>query len=174
MQNLPSNYNVLSPVSFRFSIKKLPNVSFFCQTANIPDLSVGVVARPTPLRDYNTFGDNLEIGTLEISFLVDEDLANYMEIQKWMRDLTSPEKFTGYSTTLANTDDGLGVLGGLISDATLHILTNSMNTNKNIQYKEIFPTNLGALEFTTQDTEITAITATCSFNIADFTIESVT
>ena len=174
MQNLPSNYNALSPVSFRFSIKKLPNVSFFCQSANIPDLTIGVVARPSPMRDFNTFGDNLEIGALEVSFIVDEDLENYMEIQKWMRDLTSPENFTGYNTALANTEEGLGNLGGLVSDATLHILTNSMNTNKNIQYKDIFPTSLGALDFTTQDTEITAITALCSFDITDFTIESVT
>ena len=174
MQNLPSNYNALSPVSFRFSIKKLPNVNFFCQSANIPDLSLGVITRPSPMRDFNTFGDNLEIGTLEISFLVDEDLANYMEIQKWMRDLTSPENFTGYNTALSNTAEGLGDFGGLVSDATLHILTNAMNTNKNIQYKECFPTSLGALDFTTQDTEIATITASCSFSIADFTIESVT
>ena len=78
MQNLPSNYNVLSPVSFRFSIKKLPNVSFFCQSANIPDLTIGTVVRPSPMRDFNTFGDNLEIGALDISFIVDEDLTNYM------------------------------------------------------------------------------------------------
>ena len=174
MQNLPSNYNVLSPVSFRFSVKKIPNVSFFCQSASIPDLTVGVVSRPNPLRDFNTFGDNLEVGTLEITFIVDEDLANYIEIQKWMRDLTSPENFVGYNATLVNTTEGLGTFGGLVADATLHILTNAMNTNKNIQYKEIFPTSLGALEFTTQDTEISAITATCSFNVADFTIESVT
>ena len=174
MQNLPTNYNALSPVSFRFSIKKLPNVNFFCQSANIPDLSLGVITRPTPMRDFNTFGDNLEIGTLEISFLVDEDLANYMEIHQWMRDLTSPENFTGYNVTSTNTSEGLTDMGGLISDATLHILTNAMNTNKNIQYKECFPTSLGALDFTTQDTEIAAITATCSFSIADFTIESVT
>ena len=174
MQNLPSNYNVLSPVSFRFSIKKLPNVSFFCQSANIPDLTIGSVARPSPMRDFNTFGDNLEIGALEVSFIVDEDLENYMEIQKWMRDLVSPDNFIGYSTALVNTEEGLGNFGGLVSDATLHILTNSMNTNLNIQYKDVFPTDLGGLDFTTQDTEIAAITAMCTFNIADFTIETVT
>ena len=174
MQNLPSNYNVLSPVSFRFSIKKLPNVSFFCQSANIPDLTIGTVVRPSPMRDFNTFGDNLEIGALDISFIVDEDLTNYMEIQKWLRDLTSPENFTGYNTALVNTDEGLGNFGGLVSDATLHILTNSMNTNNNIQFKDIFPPNLGSLDFTTQDTEIVAIAATCTFDITDFTIETVT
>ena len=174
MQNLPSNYNVLSPVSFRFSIKKLPNVSFFCQSANIPDLTIGTVVRPSPMRDFNTFGDNLEIGPLELSFIVDEDLVNYLEIQKWMRDLVSPDNFTGYNTGLVNTTEGLGNFGGLVSDATLHVLTNSMNTNLNVQYKDVFPTDLGGLDFTTQDTEIVAITAMCTFAISDFTIETVT
>ena len=174
MQNLPSNYNVLLPVSFRFSIKKLPSVNFFCQSANIPDLTIGTVVRPSPMRDFNTFGDNLEIGTLDVAFIVDEDLTNYMEIQKWIRDLASPENFTGYNTALTNTAEGLGNFGGLVSDATLHVLTNSMNTNLNVQYKDVFPTDLGGLDFTTQDTEIAAITAMCTFSVADFTIETVT
>ena len=174
MQKLPSNYSVLSPVSFRFSIKKLPSVNFFCQSANIPDLTIGTVVRPSPMRDFNTFGDNLEIGTLDVAFIVDEDLTNYMEIQKWIRDLASPENFTGYNTALTNTAEGLGNFGGLVSDATLHVLTNSMNTNLNVQYKDVFPTDLGGLDFTTQDTEIAAITAMCTFSVADFTIETVT
>ena len=49
-----------------------------------------------------------------------------------------------------------------------------MNTNLNVQYKDVFPTDLGGLDFTTQDTEIVAITAMCTFAISDFTIETVT
>ena len=111
---------------------------------------------------------------MDVAFIVDEDLTNYMEIQKWIRDLASPENFTGYNTALTNTAEGLGNFGGLVSDATLHVLTNSMNTNLNVQYKDVFPTDLGGLDFTTQDTEIAAITAMCTFSVADFTIETVT
>ena len=46
--------------------------------------------------------------------------------------------------------------------------------NKNIQFKGMFPTSLGAIDFTTQDTEVAAITVSASFSIRDYTIESVT
>ena len=33
----------------------------------------------------------MDFGDLSLRFLVDEDLTNYMEIQKWMRGLGFPE-----------------------------------------------------------------------------------
>jgi hypothetical protein len=174
MQNLPTNYNVLSPVSFRFTIKKLPNVSFFCQSVTVPEMRTTGVKRPSPLRDFEVYGDTLEFGILDVTFLIDEDLANYMELYNWLRAMTSPDNFSGYNTTLNNSDDGLGVHGGLVSDATLHILTNSKNTNKNIQYKDIFPTRLGGLNFESDVGAVTASVGTVTFSLTDFTVESVT
>jgi len=34
----PQNRNFLSPTGFKFSLKRAPKVSFFCNSANIPDL----------------------------------------------------------------------------------------------------------------------------------------
>ena len=36
----------------------------------------------------------MDFGDLSLRFLVDEDLTNYMEIQKWMRGLGFPESLT--------------------------------------------------------------------------------
>ena len=41
--------------------------------------------QPNYLRDIPTPGDKMDFGDLSLRFLVDEDLKNYMEIQKWMR-----------------------------------------------------------------------------------------
>ena len=60
--DLPSNYNILSPVGYRLDIPKLPTVSYFCQSANIPDVSLGTVTRVSPVRDYPEPGDQLELG----------------------------------------------------------------------------------------------------------------
>ena len=38
--SLPKTYDYLRPNAFRFSIKDMPNVSFTCQSANIPDLQL--------------------------------------------------------------------------------------------------------------------------------------
>ena len=39
-----SNRNFLSPVGFKFSLKRAPGVAFFCNQANIPDLNLGVAS----------------------------------------------------------------------------------------------------------------------------------
>ena len=75
LSNLPDNYNILSPIGYRLNIQKLPNVVYFCQTVNIPDITLGEIIQPTPLRDISIFGDNLTIGTLEVGFVVDEDMT---------------------------------------------------------------------------------------------------
>ena len=85
------NRNFLAPVGFRFNLQRSPGVAYFCNQANIPDISLGVATQPNYLRDLPTPGDKMDFGDLSLRFLVDEDLKNYMEIQKWMRGLGFPE-----------------------------------------------------------------------------------
>ena len=77
------NRNFLAPVGFKFNLKRSPGVAYFCNSANIPDLNLGVANQPNYLRDIPVPGDKIDFGDLNIRFLVDEDLTNYMEIQKW-------------------------------------------------------------------------------------------
>jgi hypothetical protein len=39
IDNTPENKNFLSPLNFRFQIKKAPHVNFFVQSVNIPAIS---------------------------------------------------------------------------------------------------------------------------------------
>jgi hypothetical protein len=86
------NRNFLSPSGFKFTIKRSPKVAFFCNEANIPDLTLGIAIQPTYLKDIDTPGDKIVFGDLNLRFMVDEDLENYMEIQNWIRGLGYPEK----------------------------------------------------------------------------------
>ena len=85
------NRNFLSPNGFRFALRRCPQAAFFCNQANIPDLTFGVATQATYLKDIPVPGDKIEFGDLNLKFLVDEDLGNYMEIQKWIRGLGYPE-----------------------------------------------------------------------------------
>jgi hypothetical protein len=87
----PENRNFLSPTGFKFSLKRTPKVAFFCNSANIPELTLGIAVQPTYLKDIELPGDKLIFGDLTLRFLVDEDLKNYLEIQNWMRGLGYPE-----------------------------------------------------------------------------------
>jgi hypothetical protein len=72
-------------------LKRSPKVAFFCNQANIPDINLGIANQPTYLRDIPIPGDKIQFGDLNLRFLVDENLENYMEIQNWMRGLGYPE-----------------------------------------------------------------------------------
>ena len=89
--NQIQNRNFLSSIGFRFSLTRARKVSFFSNKANIPGISLGVAEQPTYLKNIDLPGDKLQYSDFTLSFIVDEDLENYMQIHKWMRGLGYPE-----------------------------------------------------------------------------------
>lgn len=165
--DLPTNYNILSPVGYRLQIVKLPLVSYFCQNANIPDVSLGTLTRSNPVRDYPEPGDQLEFGTFDISFIVDEDLNNYMEILTWLREISGTPDVESFGR-LANEDSGFST----VTDITLTLLTNSMNPNKSVLFTDCFPTSIGAVSFMSSTPALDPILCDVSFAFVDFTIKN--
>ena len=51
LQNLPTNISYLSPIGFRFILSNFPEVTYFCQAANIPGVSLAGIDFPTPIKN---------------------------------------------------------------------------------------------------------------------------
>jgi hypothetical protein len=169
----PENRNFLSPTGFKFTLKKTPKVSFFCNEANIPDLNLGVAVQPTYLKDIDLPGDKIVFGDLSLRFLVDENLENYMEIQNWIRGLGYPEKISQF----ADLDESGLIQGGyakdrqnIYSDGTLQVLTSSAIPNFQVVFKDLFPYSLGTLSFDATQTDIQYFTADVSFKYTIYNI----
>ena len=161
-----SNRNFLSPTGFKFTLKRSPAAAFFCNQANIPSMDLGVAVQPNYLRDIPTPGDKIEFGDLSIRFLVDEDLVNYMEIQKWIRGLGFPdsmkefkdlEKEAVIQPSYANSGDNI------YSDGTLQILSSNLVAKFNVNFKDLFPVSLSTITFDATDTDIEYFTADATF-----------
>ena len=161
-----SNRNFLSPTGFKFTLKRSPAAAFFCNQANIPSMDLGVAVQPNYLRDIPTPGDKIEFGDLNIRFLVDEDLVNYMEIQKWIRGLGFPdsmkefkdlEKEAVIQPSYANSGDNI------YSDGTLQILSSNLVAKFNVNFKDLFPVSLSTITFDATDTDIEYFTADATF-----------
>jgi hypothetical protein len=167
------NRNFLSPTGFKFTITRTPKVAFFCNQANIPDLNLGVAIQPSYTNMLPTPGDMIEFGDLNLRFLVDEDLENYMEIQNWMRGLGFPEKISQFSELTQN-----GLVRGnytqnlqnVYSDGTLQVLTSSQLPNFQISFKDLFPYTLSTMTFDATDTDIQYFTADVSFKYTVYNI----
>ena len=161
-----TNRNFLSPVGFKFTLDRAKKVSFFCNQANIPDITLGVAEQPTWLKDLPVPGDKLQFGDLNLRFMVDEDLGNYMQIQHWIRGLGYPEDMKEFSDLESEQTmpSNFGQEGdNIYSDGTLQILNSSLVPNFQVVFEDLFPYSLTPLSFDATDTDIEYFTADVSF-----------
>jgi hypothetical protein len=171
--NQIQNRNFLSPVGFKFTLAKEPQVNFFCNSARIPEITLSVLQQPTYLKDLDIPGGKLQYGDLNLRFLVDEDLVNYMAIHNWLTGLGFPESTQNYRDLLTNQDDLTQPLDPkrAFSDGSLYILDSNYNTNAIVKFKDLFPVSLTSLEFDSTQTDVQYFTADVSFK---YTIYNVT
>ena len=180
----PDNLDYVSPTQFKFNIHQLPKVEFFCTAANVPAINLGEAIFPTPYKQIPVMGDTLTYDNLSISFIVDENLENYIELHEWLTAIGFPkdrEQFTTFRSSTADSpvitqgvsdDRGLTTgssqlstsARGMFGDAILTILTNKNNPVVEVRFQDLFPVALGALDFTQVATDVEYISVTADFS----------
>ena len=169
LSNQIANRNFLAPVGFKFSLSKFPKVSFFSNTARIPDITLGTAIQSTYLKDIDIPGEKLTYGELNVRFLVDENLENYMKIHNWLTGLGFPE--TPQQFIDKTTDrDGLRDFQEQFCDGSLHILNSNYNDVAIVKFKDIFPTSITSLDFDATETDINYFTAEATFKYVIYSI----
>lgn len=168
---LPSNLNPLSPTGFQFSIQKLPNVTFFCQEVNLPDITIGSPEFNTPLSVIPIAGDMITYGNLNVQFLVDEQMVNYKSIHSWLTGMGFPESQQQYTDFIASDNRGLrGEMAKSYSDATLTILGPNNIAIQTVQFVDLFPIALESINFVSNVDDIQYLVgnATFKYNLYKF------
>ena len=183
----PSKMDYASPVQFRFKIAKLPEVEFFIQSVNVPGISIGTSTVATPLYDYPVPGDEISFQSLDVSFLVDENLNNYKELHDWISGLgfgkshqqfadlqaTSEDRFPGSSkgSLVAGVEIPAPLSeGGIYSDATLTILNSKNIAKTEIRFQNVFPTSIGSLSYDVKAGDVNYLQAQASFSYINYDI----
>ena len=177
----PENNNFLSPLGFRFIVKKLPLVNFYCQSASLPSVSLQETEVPNPLVRIPLAGTKLNYSPFDVRFRVDEDMKNYLEIYNWLQGLGTPTDIKQYSDLNKEADGvrptaGKGKMGnvmeGVFSDGGLVILTSAQNANIRINFVDLYPINLSPLQFDVTGTDVAYLEADATFNYRQFTVAS--
>ncbi len=163
------NRNLLSPVGFNLTLNTKEKADFFSNTASIPGLNLGTAVQTTPLRNIDIPGDELLFDDFSISFLVDEDLKNYMIIQNWLRGLGFPEGYEEFKDQITNAD-GLQEEKLQFVDGTLHILNSNFRDIAMVKFEDLFPVSLTGLEFNATDDDINYFTSQVSFKYTMYNI----
>jgi len=166
----PEDNNFLNPNNFRFILKRAPTLNFFLQRISFPGVQVVGVAQPTPFAAIYQPGDNIAFNPLTITFRVDENLKNYMELFKWMNALGLGENFWQYKK-LKDQPSYTGK--GIISDIVVTILDAAKNPNYNFYFHDCFPISLSDMIFDVTPQNINHQVATATFRFTDYDIEEV-
>ena len=155
---LPDNFNPLYNNSFHFEILSLPKVSGFAQRFNMPGIRLGRAIQASGNVDMDRPGEKIEFEDLEIGFLVDEHLENFMEIFHWMCFLAFPRHSQQFDRMYTGTTQFTET-----SDIILTTTTNKKNPNSKIHFVDCFPINLTPVEFSNVDQTTTPVLASAMF-----------
>jgi len=171
--NQITNRNFLSSVGFKFILNRAPKVAFFSNSANIPGLTLGIAEQPTYLKNIDIPGDKIEFDDFKLTFLVDENLENYLQIQKWIRGLGFPESLQEIFD-LQNEERVLenknSPMMNIYSDGTLQVLNSAFSPNFKVVFKDMFPYALSPLEFRATETDTEYFTAEVLFKYTIYNI----
>ena len=182
----PSKLDYTSPTQFRFLINQLPKVEYFTTEANIPGITLGELDFKTRFKAIPLMGDVLTYEDLTITFIVDENLENYVEMHTWLTAIGFPEntkQFSDFrsatSNVATNTRGESKDIGdvkastperAMYSDAVLTILTNKNNPVVECRFRDVFPTSLSGLTYSQNQTDVEYLTATVNFKYTIYEI----
>jgi len=170
LNDQPDNTQFLSPLGFNFGIKKLPNTNYFVQSVNVPSVQATDVVMPTPFTNIPTIGDRLNYSEFQLSFKVDEDMTNYIELYDWLLQLHFPEDFAQAKNIYQKQNNVDFLADGPYSDATLTILNSAMNPNKEVIFEDCYPIALSDLQFSTTAASVDYIECQATFRYRMFRI----
>ena len=175
----PTALDYSSPTQFRFLINQLPKVQYFTTEANLPGITLDELELGSPLKDLPLLGSKLTYEDLTITFIVDENLENYIEMHTWLTGIGFPKdrkQFRDFRSTTSNTKTStrgeskdIGKVGAttpetsMTSDAVLTILTNKNNPVVECRFADVFPTSLSGLTYSQNQTDVEYLTAEVNF-----------
>ena len=184
----PTALDYSSPTQFRFLINQLPKVQYFTTEANIPGITLDNVELGSPLKNIPLLGSKLDYEDLTITFIVDENLENYIEMHTWLTAIGFPKdrkQFRDFRSTTSNTKTStrgeskdIGDVKAatpetsMTSDAVLTILTNKNNPVVECRFADVFPTSLSGLTYSQNQTDVEYLTATVNFKYKIYEIHT--
>ena len=158
----PDTNNYLANNYFKFEFTRLPTVTYFCQRVNLPSLSFTRAEQPTSFGLTGKIpGGRYDYDPLTVSFIVDEDMKNWLEVYEWMR-------------SIGNLDDinkHIHVHHDKYSDARITIMNSAYKQKLVVKIRGVFPTSISGIDFDSTLPETEPIVASATFDFTFYEIE---
>lgn len=155
----PERINPLLPTYYRFAIARSPTVSYFCQSASLPTITMSEVLMPTPFVPVKA-PSKMEFDELSITFIVDEEMKNWLELFNWMRSCTNVEDYSEFSYPATH-----------LTTANLIILNSTKTPKINVTFEGLYPRSLGSVDFSSTIMDPEPFQCTATFAYRNYNIE---
>lgn len=151
----PENTNLLQPTKFVLTFSYIPDTVYFCQKVKIPGAEMTFAKQVTPNIDFYLPGTKLMYNEFQMDFLVNEDISAWLQIYKWMKNITTDEV----------------KLRAFQSEAVLTVLSNLNNPKLRIKFIGMFPTSVSDIDLDTTLSAEDHLSASASFKYDYFEID---
>lgn len=165
---VPANLTPLSPNGFNFSISKLPGVSFFCQSVQLPGITLGSPEQFNPFTNIPIPGEILTYDQLQVQFLVDSEMLNYKSIYNWLVAMGFPESNAQYTSFISGDKNNYSELAKNYSDGNLQILTANNTSAAVVSFKDLFPISIGSLMFQATNSDVQYLVGDATFRYTSY------
>lgn len=169
----PSNPNMLQGNKFTLNFSRAPNLQYFCQTVTLPGISTSEIPVQNPFVELYAPGEKAIYDTLNVTFMVDQEMTGWLEIHDWIRALTFPTDYEEYRN--------LGLLNKYASaanakrpqyaDGSITILSASNKPYFKFNFVDLFPIAIGGFVMSSTDTPESIITSDATFRFTYFDVE---
>jgi len=161
----PETNNYLATNFFKLEIDEFPTVSYFCQSVNLPSLTVSLMEVPAPAMGVPIRSPVGRYGyeNMSVSFLVDEKMDNWLEVYNWMYDMSTSE----------SDSRKINPYNRILSDATITIMDGSYTPMKRVIIKDIFPVGISGIQFSSVVVDTEPVVATATFAFTSYEIRNI-
>jgi len=160
----PSTLDFSAQSLFKMVFTRIPNVEYYTFSVTIPGITLGEATQPTPTLDIRLPGDKLVFDPFVLTFLVQEDLQNYVEIYNWLIGLGKPVSTDQHKAFVRKGFPERTEKQNKYSDASLFVLTNKNNPAIEVVFRDIYPISLSTITFDSSVADYAVLTADVTFN----------
>lgn len=160
----PTNTNLALPTNFKFTIKRVPDLSYFCTSVSLPGWSNPIISIPGGVpggkKSLKVNSGTVSHGEATFKFLVNEDMSNYDALTKWFKQCVGFNDFSQVSYRNWMSEEG-----------HLLVLGNKKKPLFKVKFRGLFPTNVSELNFKANETEASPMTATVTMAFTYYEVE---
>ena len=154
-----SKFNLSRVQNAVFTIEGEKEISYFLTSFNLPGISIGIMPIANPFKTHSDPGNTLTYEELSVTCLISENFDNWKASVDWLK--TATDGFTFSTATSGRMTKKAG---------SIVLLTNNGNRFGDISISNIFPINIGSIDFDIQNAEPTPLTFTMTLQFESYKV----